>query len=57
MLSQWILACRVAVGVVMGKHNVEMDLTDDTTMYSLSLTPGILIATQFPAEWLTVSLS
>lgn len=36
----------VSVGIKMGKHNVEMSLTDDTTTYSFRFTPGILITTK-----------
>lgn len=51
LASQWILAClRVSVGFAMGKHNKEINLTDDTTTYSLRFTPGILITTQFPTH-------
>lgn len=28
----------VSVGIILGKHNVEMNLTDDTPTYSLRLT-------------------
>lgn len=38
----------VSVGIMMGKHIVEMNLTDDTTIYSLRFTSGILITTKLP---------
>lgn len=47
----------VSMGNVMGKHNADMNLTDDTTTYSLRFTPGILILTQLPTPQLTKSLS
>ncbi len=40
----------VSVGILMGKHNVEINLTDDTTTYSLCFSPGIFITTQFPTH-------
>ena len=45
-----VMCLCASVGIVMGKHNAEMNLTDDTATYSLCFPPGILIATQFPAH-------